>query len=61
MVSGMTKMLLKPRAAATYARPMPVLPLVGSTITIPGLSAPRCIASPTIAIPMRSFTELNGL
>ena len=41
--------------------PMPVLPLVGSTITIPGFSVPRSIASSTIAAPMRSFTELKGL
>jgi hypothetical protein len=38
-----------------------VLPLVGSTTTMPGLSTPRSIASSTIAAPMRSFTELYGL
>jgi hypothetical protein len=32
-------------AAATKARPMPVLPEVGSTMVMPGLSTPRCSAS----------------
>ena len=40
---------------------MPVLPLVGSTMIMPGLSRPPSIASCTIALPMRSLTELNGL
>ena len=33
MVSGMTMMIRYPLAAATEARPMPVLPEVGSIIT----------------------------
>jgi hypothetical protein len=40
---------------------MPVLPLVGSTMTMPGRSTPRAMASSIIAAPIRSFTELYGL
>jgi hypothetical protein len=40
---------------------MPVFPLVGSTISMPGLSRPVAIASVIIALPIRSFTESNGL
>jgi hypothetical protein len=36
---------------------MPVLPLVGSTISTPGFSTPRFSASHTMAAPMRHFTE----
>jgi hypothetical protein len=36
---------------------MPVLPLVGSTMRMPGFSTPRCSASHTMAAPMRHFTE----
>ena len=36
IVSGMVRMSLYPRAAATKARAMPVLPLVGSMITVSG-------------------------
>src|SRR5712691_2134894 len=43
------------------ASPMPVLPLVGSTIVPPGLSAPRRSASSTMATPMRSLTLPPGL
>jgi len=36
MVSGMVSVSGMPRAAATKASAMPVLPLVGSTISLPG-------------------------
>jgi len=36
---------------------MPVLPLVGSTISMPERSAPRRSASQTMLAPMRHFTE----
>ena len=39
---------------------MPVLPLVGSTTTPPGLSCPLRSASSIIARQMRSFTEPPG-
>jgi hypothetical protein len=61
MVSGMVNTQRYPWAAATYARPIPVFPLVGSTMIIPGRSRPFSTASLTIAAPIRSFTELNGL
>jgi hypothetical protein len=61
MVSGMVKTQRKPRAAAAKARPMPVLPLVGSTMTMPGRSVPRSRASSIMATPMRSFTDAYGL
>ena len=50
-----------PCTAATMASPMPVLPLVGSTIVAPGLSTPRRSASSTIATAIRSFTLPPGL
>src|SRR5215813_3948720 len=43
------------------ASPIPVLPLVGSTIVPPGLSAPVRSASSIIASAMRSFTLPPGL
>src|SRR5271165_7083958 len=39
---------------------MPVFPLVGSTISMPGFNTPRFSASHTIAAPMRHFTEYAG-
>src|SRR5271157_2985348 len=39
---------------------MPVFPLVGSTISMPGLSTPRFSASQIIAAPIRHFTEYAG-
>ena len=47
--------------AATIARPMPVLPEVGSTITPPGLSLPERSASSTIESAMRSLIDAPGL
>ena len=61
MVSGIVSVMGMPRAAATKASAMPVLPLVGSTISLPGPSRPRFSASQIIAAPMRHFTEYAGL
>jgi hypothetical protein len=36
---------------------MPVLPLVGSTISLPAVSTPRFSASQIIDAPMRHLTE----
>ena len=57
MVSGMVSVIGYPRAAATYASAIPVLPLVGSIMDLPGLRMPRFSASQTMDAPMRSFTE----
>jgi hypothetical protein len=46
--------------AAAIARPIPVLPLVASTTTPPGLSSPRRSAPSMIASPIRSLTEPPG-
>ena len=43
------------------ARAIPVLPLVGSTMVPPGFSSPEASAASTMAMPMRSFTLLDGL
>ena len=43
------------------ASAMPVLPEVGSTTVMPGLSVPRRSASSIMAMARRSFTELIGL
>ena len=48
-------------AAATKARAMPVLPLVGSTMVEPGFSTPWTSRASIIETPMRSFTEAMGL
>ncbi len=57
IVSGMVRVRGMPRAAATKARAMPVLPLVGSTISTPGLSSPFFSASQIMLAPMRHLTE----
>jgi hypothetical protein len=57
IVSGIVSVIGIPLAAATKARAMPVLPLVGSTNSLPGPSKPRCSASHTIAAPIRHLTE----
>ena len=57
MVSGMVSVMAYPRAAATKASAMPVLPLVGSISSLPGFSMPRFSASQTMDAPMRHFTE----
>ena len=61
MVSGMVRVSGMPLAAATKARAMPVLPLVGSTSSLPGPSRPSCSARQIMAAPMRHFTEKAGL
>ena len=49
-------------AAAAKARPMPVLPLVGSIKTVlPGWMRPDFSASSIMLTPMRSFTLWHGL
>src|SRR3954468_16387928 len=50
-----------PRRWATRASPMPVLPLVGSTIVPPGFSRPASSAASTMRTAMRSLTEPPGL
>src|SRR3712207_5981892 len=49
-----------PRALATIARPMPVLPAVASTTSPPGLICPRSSASKIIWRAARSFTDWPG-
>ena len=61
MLSGMVTISRYPRAAQVKARAIPVLPLVGSTTTVPGLSLPWASASSIMATPMRSFTDHMGL
>ena len=55
--SGIVKVSLYPRAAATNASAIPVFPLVGSTSSTPGFSTPRSSASQIIEAPIRHFTE----
>ena len=43
------------------ARPIPVLPEVGSTITDPGPTLPSASSASIIDTPMRSFTLSSGL
>ena len=40
---------------------MPVLPEVGSTMTVPCLSTPASSMASIMATPMRSFTDETGL
>ena len=61
MVSGIVSTQWMPRAAHTIASAMPVLPLVGSTITVSGPISPASWAASIIATPIRSFTEWAGL
>jgi len=61
IVSGMVRVSGMPRAAQTKASAMPVLPLVGSTISLPGPRRPCASASFTIEVPMRHLTEKAGL
>jgi hypothetical protein len=57
MVSGMVKVIGMPRAAATNARAIPVLPLVGSIYSRPGPRCPFSSASQIIEAPIRHLTE----
>ena len=61
MVSGIVMMMRLPRAAAMAARPMPVLPDVGSMSTVSSSILPAATASSIMALAMRSFTEPPGL
>ena len=61
MDSGMVRISLYFLAAATKASAMPVLPLVGSMMTVFCFRTPLFSASAIIAMPMRSFTLLIGL
>ena len=61
MVSGITIIILYPRAAATAARPIPVLPEVGSIITESAFNFPLFSASSIIALAILSLTEPAGL
>ena len=57
----MIRMHLYPLAAATIARPIPVLPLVLSTmVVLPGEMSPRFSASSIIESAMRSLTLPPG-
>ena len=61
MVSGMTMTHLYPRKAPTIARPMPVLPEVGSMMVIPSFRAPEPSASLIMNRAARSLMEPPGL
>ena len=61
MVSGITSTTLYPSAAPTIAAPMPVLPLVGSTMTSPFFSVPSFCIPRIIFAAILSFTEPPGL
>ena len=61
MVSGIVMMMRYPRAAAMLARPMPVLPEVGSMMVPPGCSSPEASAASIMALATRSLTEPPGL
>ena len=58
---GTLEAVLIPRAAQTIASAMPVLPLVGSTITVSGPINPASWAASIIATPIRSLTLPAGL
>ena len=61
MVSGIVKITRYPLAVPTAAKPIPVLPLVGSIITEPSFNWPFASASSIIAFATRSFTLPAGL
>ena len=61
MLSGITRISFSPLAAATKASAMPVLPLVGSTMTVSSLISPLASSASIMETPMRSFTEPIGL
>ena len=54
---GIVRVSLYPRVAQTNASAIPVLPLVGSTTSMPDFNSPLCSASQIIAAPMRHLTE----
>src|SRR5437867_4253203 len=61
MSSGIVTISLYPLTAATIARPMPVLPLVGSMIVAPGFRRPSLSAVSIMLSAMRSLTLPAGL
>jgi len=61
MVSGMVRTSLYPLAAQTKARAMPVLPLVGSTITVSLVMWPALSAASIMETPIRSLMLPQGL
>ena len=61
MLSGMQRITLKPSAAPHIATPIPVLPLVGSTIVSPCFSVPSASILVIILNAILSFTEPPGL
>ena len=52
---------LYPLAAPTHESPIPVFPLVASTIVEPGFRIPSCSAFSIMLRAIRSFTEEPGL
>ena len=60
-LSVVTQIIWYPLTIAAKANPIPVLPLVPSTIVPPGLKRPSASASSIILSAIRSFTELPGL
>jgi hypothetical protein len=54
--SGSVMIMRYPFSAAASARPMPVLPLVGSISVSPGFMRPSASAISTMRSPIRSFT-----
>src|SRR5690606_1469225 len=60
MSSGMTSTQRYPRTEAIIARLMPVLPLVASTMVLPGAICPDCSASRIMASAGRSLTLPAG-
>src|SRR3990172_3405144 len=61
MSSGIVTMRRYPFTAATIARPMPVLPLVGSTMVSPGLIRPSRSAASIMLRAIRSLMLPAGL
>ena len=61
ILSGMVRISLRPYARATKAKPMPVLPEVGSIKVEPGLMIPRFKKSLTMYKAARSLTDPAGL
>ena len=61
MLSGITRITGYPRTAAMSERPIPVFPLVDSTIVVPGLSRPLRSASLIMLRQIRSLTLPPGL
>jgi hypothetical protein len=61
MLSGMVSTSRYPLTAQMKASPMPVLPLVGSTMRVSLSMRPALCAASIMLMPMRSFTEEHGL